>query len=496
MNARFRRTFAVLSGATLAAVGGIGIPASISVAVDMNDRAAVIASYDAEFNRVEPDAQWTGSVATCTPGTTSVAYQQSVLQRVNWFRDLAGLPPVRLEPANSQYSQAAALISAAENKLTHYPASTARCYSADGAKGAGNSSLALGGSGVTAINMYMNDYGDNNKPVGHRSWLLAPNLATVAPGDVIQKSNTSGHWSSNALYQTLSSPGATPRDGAVAWPPRGFVPYQVVYDRWSYHRGGADFSSATVSVTGPDGPVPVTIDDRKGWLGPGIVFVPALPEGKPSGDRAYEVSISGIGGTGPSSVAYTVTIVAVNNVPYLNNTEVAKVNACAAEGTRVLFAEFADDDDSDYEKLSLSISGADADHYKLSQTGEVELVRPIDPKKRTHQFTLTATDPQGATISKDFTYTYRKITSRTVCPARTVTTKVRGRSIVVSWKKALGKTPANGYYAFVAGTMQGCVTRRTSCVIRLSAKGSYLVYVETRDSSRNVRNIPIRVKVR
>ena len=38
------------------------------------------------------------------------------------------------------------------------------------------------------------------------------------------------------------------RDGFVAWPPPGFVPYQTVYPRWSFVLRGADFTNATVTM--------------------------------------------------------------------------------------------------------------------------------------------------------------------------------------------------------------------------------------------------------
>ena len=57
--------------------------------ITTTDRAAVIAAFETEYNRAEPAMEWTGDVSTCNGGTTSVAYQQSILQRVNWFRGMA-----------------------------------------------------------------------------------------------------------------------------------------------------------------------------------------------------------------------------------------------------------------------------------------------------------------------------------------------------------------------------------------------------------------------
>ena len=456
-------------------------------------RAAVVASYVAEFHRDEPNPEWTGNVATCTAGTTSLAHQQSVLRRVNWFRDFAGLPPVVLEPSNTVFAQAAAIINSANGKLTHTPAPSAKCYTVDGKTGANQSSLALGGSGVVAIGMYMDDFGENNKPVGHRNWLLSPRLATIATGDTFAPYGSQAYNSANALYQTLSSTAAVPRDGAVAWPPAGFVPSQLAYDRWSYHRDGADFSTATVTVTGPEGSVPVTIDDRVGWLGPGIVFVPKTVDPTPPVDRTYIVSIEGIGGTGPSSIVYPVTMIRVNNRPVYVDSEIYRVKACAAPGTSIILPTF---DDADNDRLTYSLSGPDAANYRLDRDGEIELARNLTSKNPVHRLTLTATDPQGASVVKSYTYTYRPVTSSTVCPVRNVKTKVRGTSITVSWTRPPGKVPRYGYTAILAGGMQSCTTKKTSCVIRVARRGTYSLFVDSRDSRGAASTWPMKVRVR
>ena len=45
---------------------------------------------------------------------------------------------------------------------------------------------------------------------------------------------------------------------SAAWPPAGFVPAPLVYDRWSYAYDAADFHAATVRVTKDGAPVAAT----------------------------------------------------------------------------------------------------------------------------------------------------------------------------------------------------------------------------------------------
>ena len=263
---------------------------------------------------------WTGSIASCLPGTTSPAHQQAVIDRVNYYRSLVDLPPVTLLNGTPvTQTQASALMMTANRALSHNPPTSWLCYSADGAAGAGSSNLALGMTGVGAIDGYMVDPGSGNTAVGHRRWLLFPPRSGMATGDV---PSGSGSPASNTLYvfgPTSTRP-ATPN--GVAWPPAGFVPYQNLpsaSNRWSLSYPGANFSSATVTMSGPGGNIPVTLEPIENGYGDNtIVFKPtAFPYQKPPADTAYTVTVAGIGGTGlPSTIQYTVTVIDPTTTSY------------------------------------------------------------------------------------------------------------------------------------------------------------------------------------
>jgi uncharacterized protein YkwD len=189
--------------------------------IDVTSRQQVMDSYVEEFLRQEPAMEFTGDVASCIPGTTSMAFQNSVLQRVNWYRMMAGLPSVVYNSANHPAAQAGALISAAQGALSHTPASSAKCFSQLGYTGTSSSNLAGGNSGVSAIDAYIDDYGDNNARVGHRRWILSPTLRAVSTGDIPRSKDSKYLWPSNALYVFDTQSAVAARDGGVAWPPRG-----------------------------------------------------------------------------------------------------------------------------------------------------------------------------------------------------------------------------------------------------------------------------------
>ena len=234
---------------------------------DTWNRAEVVANYRAEFEREEPDPQFTGNVEECDAGSTSQDYRDSVIQRVNWYRRMGGLEAVSEEPSYSAAAQAAALMMAAERKLSHYPASDWACHSSTGALGARSSNLGLGASGAYGIDRYIRDEGENNRSVGHRRWILRPSLSAVGTGNIPYQPD-SRRSVTNALYVVGGHAGAR-RDvrearGFVAWPPAGYVPAETVWGRWSFQMPGADFGEATVTVTDSYGAVPAVVIGRQG----------------------------------------------------------------------------------------------------------------------------------------------------------------------------------------------------------------------------------------
>ena len=62
--------------------------------IDTWDRATVLSEYRDEFDRTEPDPGYTGSVEDCIAGTTSQEFRNSILQRINWYRRMAGMDVV------------------------------------------------------------------------------------------------------------------------------------------------------------------------------------------------------------------------------------------------------------------------------------------------------------------------------------------------------------------------------------------------------------------
>ena len=223
---------------------------------------------------------WTGSVPLGIAGTTSQAFKDAVNRRVNYFRAMAGVPAtIAFSDAFSAEDQQAALMASANASTVHNPPTSWFDYTAAGAEAAGASNLALGlvEEGPTAIVGYMTENGSDNAAVGHRRWVLYPPETLMGTGDVDGGDPT--QYAANALWvldtASFASPAPAPRDGFVAWPPPGYVPYTLVFPRWSFSYPGADFTAATVSMTRNGAAVAVQLETPTNGYGDNtLIWVP------------------------------------------------------------------------------------------------------------------------------------------------------------------------------------------------------------------------------
>jgi len=310
-------------------------PAPAPLSIDPANRANARAFFNAVYAASENiPSGWTGSLSgtpgtgpvTGTPGTTSAAFQAAVQLRINWFRAMAGVPAaIAFDPIEGAMDQEDALMNSANYALSHTPPSTWLLYTSDAATAADQSNLDLTAEGPAAIDDYILDFGGinpvgtNNGAAGHRRWILYPQTQTMATGDI---DATGSFLSANATWVqdgNFGGPRPTTRNGFVAWPPPGYVPYQVVYPRWSFSYPNADFSSATVTMSSNGASVPVSLEaldnpsygentivwDYNGLNG--VTDSSSAPE--PSADTAYTVAVNGVGIAGQfQNFSYTVTV--------------------------------------------------------------------------------------------------------------------------------------------------------------------------------------------
>lgn len=286
--------------------------------IDTQSRERVRAFYNAVYTASSGVAMGATTVtANCVPGTTAAEFRNAVLRRINWFRAMAGIPAeVTLDPGYSAKCQSAALMMSANGALNHYPPSSWTCYTTEGKDAAANSNLALGESGPEAVTGYIWDYGAN-QPVGHRRWLLYPQTRLMGTGDVPSQGDA---MTANAVWVFdghFNDPRPATRTPYVAWPPAGYVPYPVVFPRWSFGHPGADFRNATVSLHSNDVPVAVALEPLQNGYGENtLVWVPMGLNAFGTAtwpfnglDTTYRVQIGNVTiGNVATNFSYTVTV--------------------------------------------------------------------------------------------------------------------------------------------------------------------------------------------
>ncbi len=294
---------------------------SPAFSVDGNSREQVRQFYNAVYAASEGvPINSTANIANCVAGANSPDFQNAVLWRINWFRAMSGVPAaVIFSSSENDDDQSAALLIAANNQLLHYgiPPSWS-CFSPQGTNAAADSNLALGVNGPEAITGYIWDYGAANAQVAHRRWLLYPQTQVMATGDVPAQST---YAAANATWVLDANNGGPRPDTTapyVAWPPPGFVPFQVVFPQWSFALSNADLSTASVVMQSNGVPMSVAVQPYETGYGENtLVWYPSGLD--PAGyatvfpfngaDTVYSITINNARTiAGPQSFGYNVTV--------------------------------------------------------------------------------------------------------------------------------------------------------------------------------------------
>lgn len=291
--------------------------------VDTSSREQVRSFYNAVYTSSDGVTMGTtANISSCTPGTNAAVFQQAVLRRINWFRALAGLPAtITFDSSESAQTQSAALMMSANTNLQHtLIPPTWHCFSTTGTNAAANSNLALGFEGPDAITSFIWDFGANNYEVGHRRWILYPQTQVMGAGDVPPQGSFSpanATWVFDANYGGSRPATRTPY---VAWPPAGYVPYQIVYPQWSFGfaNANANLSAATVNLKSNGVSVAVTTQTYVTGYGENtLVWYPAALNPASANtvfpfngtDTVYSVAISNITtDAGVTNFSYAVTV--------------------------------------------------------------------------------------------------------------------------------------------------------------------------------------------
>ena len=319
--------------------------------VDTSNRNDVVSFYHAIYlasEGYENRIAWTGnytSEAAGAEGTISPVFVEDVERRLNYFRAMSGVQAdvsvnsgatVRIMEADPHKPSASTTKAAAAQRsalmiartypnnggLSHSPTDAACVAWTPAAWNANkNGNLALGFFGPGAIESYMKEdvagVSSWNTSVGHRRWVMHQRSTDFGTGDTPGQASGTIRPPTNALYVVPNAAELDPDLPPVfaAYPPKGFVPAKFNTPYWSLSYPGANFSTATVSMTNAAlSPVSnVTVVSRAvGYGDNSIVWsVPATVSAKSvSSDTRWSVTVSNIQGEGvPASYSYSVTLI-------------------------------------------------------------------------------------------------------------------------------------------------------------------------------------------
>ncbi|MBX3262373.1 MAG: hypothetical protein KF782_22020 [Labilithrix sp.] len=281
-------------------------------------RAQVCHRWRCEGRAGRAAARWTGDAPACVAATPDADAVARALRVLNLHRFLADLPPVRVEEAWASAAQACALVAHANEKLSHTPPPSSRCWSEQAAL-ASSLGLVANRSAPVSIGAFFEDPGNETTMV-HRRWLLSDALARVGVGTtdryacVVVDGRGLGEETEPGL-----APGDAAADGSgddaarpsprgwAAWPPAGPVPLDVFAAErldemgWTVQSDDDDLDRATATVRSSGRSLAVRVTHLTPLLGSrsAIRIVPDGWTTEPG--RVYDVSVDG-----PRPIAFAI----------------------------------------------------------------------------------------------------------------------------------------------------------------------------------------------
>jgi len=260
-------------------------------------------------HQVTDGSPWSAGPTECDPGTLTQAGITDTLTRLALYRWMCGLGPVSDSASLNEMNMYCAAVAAWNPPGVvpnpHSPPASAKCYTAEGAQGAGQSNIAWGsGHPAEAIDQFVQDWG-NDTTFGHRRWILNPPLGPVGIGFYAG----GGQYGNAECLAVFGSSGGGPTPEWVAFPPPGFVPISVVDWTWTLQAPGA--AQASLKVTRSSDSAVLDFDKLPLQQGYGMYEAIAFrPKGwNPAAGEKYIVEYTGVSA---GTISFELTPVSCN----------------------------------------------------------------------------------------------------------------------------------------------------------------------------------------
>ena len=240
---------------------------------------------------------WKGGADTCDPGTLSQGGINDTLARINMFRWMLGLGPVSDSDTQNEYDMYCAAVASWNPPGVvpnpHSPPTTAKCYTAKGASGAGSSNIAWGsGHPANAIDQYIRDNG-NYSTFGHRRWIFNAPLGPVGIGYYAG----GGPYGNAQCLGVFASTAGGPYPEWISFPPPGFSPVSIVKWVWTFHhKKGVSGATMTVTRKSDSADLAMKRMPLAGGYGPSYQVVAfQIQSWTPKAGETYLVHVEGVG---------------------------------------------------------------------------------------------------------------------------------------------------------------------------------------------------------
>lgn len=206
---------------------------------DLEKRSAdsICQYYQSNFQWQRPNSCYTEGEG-CTYGVHNEKDIEMTTKRVNFFRKISGLITIPTSTNNDLINRVnqASLIMDKNDVFSHdLSDKNLKCWSEAGKIGASNSNIYMSPESVCStdsILYYIDD--SNTESLGHRRWVLNPELSQVAAG-VAQKHS--------AMLMNGITQGKSGITNFLAYPPPGPVPSDIIFSNWSFSRSYTDLYS-------------------------------------------------------------------------------------------------------------------------------------------------------------------------------------------------------------------------------------------------------------
>ena len=284
-----------------ARAGDAGVRAGDAQAIVVSTgESMVCTAWKSVRDRHTQVATWSAGATQCGAGTLPEAPRQASIAWVNLYRAMSGLAPVAEAAADRAGAQGCAVMLERNGRLSHTPPAGWACAT-DAARATAARSNLSGNPGFpmspwNAVRGWIDESRDLSGTLGHRRWLLSPELRTVSYG----QTGSFACMSLGVGARVANAP------QWVSWPPAGWVPTALMGTIWSFSKPGVG-AGTTVQVTRDGAAVPVMAsaqragigDDTVSWTMPAAVAGSvyrvrvAAPGARPI---EYEVRPTGCGG--------------------------------------------------------------------------------------------------------------------------------------------------------------------------------------------------------